>query len=145
MEKIEIDKNKLLLPGDRIEMHFNTTGMVWLTATQIAIIEWRLEGRKDFRIKNYSLPAYNRVIFTIDIIEPPKPKGDIAVQQASIAVTAATIAKIIGAIAIVGIFYLTLDKVYQIIEAPAGKALIGGTAVSFAALALIAVLIFLRK
>jgi len=132
MEKIEIDINEPLAPGDIIEMHYKTTGMVWLTAAQIALIEYRLEKRKDFRIVSHSLPAGNRVIFTIKVC-----------QTNPIVVTAA----IIGA-AIVGagvVAWLTLDKVYQIIEAPAGKALIGGTALFLPALAVIAILIFLRK
>lgn len=142
MEKIEIDKNKPLNPGDVIEMHFKTTGMTWITATQIALIEWRLEGRKDFRIVSHSLPANNRVIFTIRITEPAK---EAEVYQVGVAVTAVTIAKLITVVAVAGIFYLSLDKVYQIIQAPAGKELIRGTTVSFAALAVVAIVLLLRK
>lgn len=132
MEKVEIDKNKPLNPGDIIEMHFSTTGMVWPTAAQIALIEWRLEKRKDFRILSHSLPAGNKVFFTIEVLKTNP-----------VIVTAAVIgAAIIGAGVVA---WLTLDKVYQIIEAPAGKALVGGTALFIPALAVIAVLMFLRK
>lgn len=140
MEKIEIDKNKPLNPGDIIEMHFKTTGMFWLTAAQIALVEWQMEKRKDFRILSHSLPAGNAVIFTIQITEPAAVPQ---VYKAGVGVTAAIIgAAIIGAGVVA---WLTLDKVYQIMESPAGKAVVGGTAVSFAALAVIAILILLRK
>lgn len=132
MEKIEIDINKPLSPGDIIEMHFKTTGMVWMTAAQIALIEYRLEKRKDFRILSHSLPAGNEVFFTIQVLKTNP-----------VIVTAAVIgAAIIGAGVVA---WLTLDKVYQIIEAPAGKALVGGTALFIPALAVIAILMFLRK
>jgi len=132
MEKIEIDKNKQLNPGDIIEMHFKTTGMVWITATQIALIEWRLENRKDFYIIGHSLPANNRVIFMIKVL-----KTNPAL------LTAAVIGGLIIGAGVVA--WLTLDKVYQIMESPAGKAVVGGTALSFAALAVIAILILVRK
>ncbi len=67
MEKVEIDKNKPLKPGDRIEMYFKTTGMVWITAAQIAIIEYRLAGRQGFRILSWSLAGPNTVIFTVQV------------------------------------------------------------------------------
>jgi len=132
MEKIEIDKNKPLNPGDVIEMHFKTIGMVWVTAAQIALIEWRLADRKDFRILSYSLPSGDRVIFEVQ-----------ALKTNPVIVTASVIAAAIIACGVVA--WLMLDKVYQIIEAPAGKALIGGTALFLPALAIIAILVFLRK
>jgi len=142
MEKIQIDKNKQLNPGDVIEMHFRTSGMAILTATQIALIEWRLEKRKDFRIMSHSLPVGNRVIFTILISEPAEEKVP-QVYAAGIGVTAAIIgAAIIGAGVVA---WLTLDKIYQIIETPAGKAAVTGTALFLPALAVIAILLLLRK
>lgn len=132
IKKIEIDKNKPLNPGDIIEMQFKTTSMVWLTATQIALIEWRIEKRKDFRILSHSLPANNRVNFVIEVLKTNP-----------VILTAAVIGGVIIGAGVVA--WLTLDKVYQIIEAPAGKALIGGTALFLPALAIIAILMFLRK
>jgi hypothetical protein len=132
MEKVEIDVNKPLDPGAVIEMHFKTTGMVWLTATQIALIEYRLSGRKDFRINSWSLAGSNTVIFEVRILKTNP-----------IIVTAAVIgAAIIGAGVVA---WLTLDKIYQIIESPAGKTVIGGTALFLPALAIIAIVFFLRK
>lgn len=132
MEKIEIDKNKPLNPGDIIEMHFSTIGMVWVKAAQIALIEWRLSGRKDFRILSVSTPGPNTVIFTIEILKTNP-----------VVVTAAVIGSVIIGAGIVA--WLTLDKVYQLVESPVGKVAVGGAAVSFAALAVIAILVLLRK
>jgi len=132
MEKIEIDKNKPLNPGDIIELHFRSPGMVWIAAAQIALIEWRLEKRKDFRMLSHSLPAGNRVIFTIKILKTNP-----------VVLTAAVIgAAIIGAGVVA---WLTLDKVYQIVESPVGKVAVGGTALFLPALAIIAIIFLLRK
>lgn len=132
MEKIEIDKNKPLVPGDRIELHFLTTGMVWLTAAQIALIESRLEKRKDFRILSHSLPANNRVIFTAQILKTNP-----------VIVTASIIGGLIIGAGVVA--WLTLDKVYQIIESPTGKAVVGSTAIGFAAIAIMALIGISKK
>lgn len=132
MEKTEIDINKPLNPGDIIEMHFKTVGMVYITATQIALIEWRLEGRKDFFILSHSLPIGSEFFFTIQVLKTNP-----------VIVTAAVIGAVIIGAGVVA--WLTLDKVYQIMESPAGKAAVAGTAVSFAALALIVILILLKK
>lgn len=132
MEKILIDKDKQLNAGDRVELHFITTGMVWITAAQIALIESRLEGRKDFTILSHSLPSNNRVIFSVQVLKTNP-----------VIVTAAVIgAAIIGA----GIVaWLTLDKVYQIMESPTGKAVIGSTAVGVLTIALLALLGLSKK
>lgn len=130
-EKIEISINKPLNPGDRIEMHFLTTDMFWITAVQIALIESRLENREDFRILNHSLPEYNKVIFTIEVLKTNP-----------VIVTAAVIgAAIIGA----GIItWLVLDKVYEIVESPAGTVALAGTGSLGIAALFIAVLLLLR-
>lgn len=128
MEKTEIDINKPLSPGDIIEMHFKTTGMVWLTATQIALIEYRVEKRKDFCILSHSLPANNRVIFTVRVLKTNP-----------VLVTAAVIgAIIIGTLAVA---WLTLDKVEQVTESPTGKVLAGGALVA----AILALLVLIKR
>jgi len=132
MEKIEIDINKPLNPGDVIELHFIITGMFWITAAQIALIEYRLEKRKDFRIISHSLPSGNNVIFTVKVLKTNP-----------VVVTAAVIGAVIIGAGVVA--WLTLDKIYQIVESPAGKVAIGGTALFIPALAIIAILIFFRK
>jgi len=128
MEKIEIDKDKPLKPGDRIEMYFKTTGMVWITAAQIALIEYRLAGRQEFRILSWSLAGPNTVIFTVRINK-----------TTPVVVTAAvTGGAIIGAGVVAG---LTLDKVLQIIESPTGKVMAGGAIVA----AILGLLVLIKK
>jgi len=128
MQKVEIDINKPLNSGDIIEMQFKTTGMVWITATQIALIEWRIEKRKDFRILSHSLPANNRVNFVIQILKTNP-----------VLITAAVIGGVIIGAGVVA--WLTLDKVYQITESPTGKVLAGGAIVA----AVLALLVLIRK
>lgn len=138
MEKIVIDKDSPLNPGDIIEMEFICSGMVWITATQIAIIEWKLRERKDFAVLSHSLPANNRVIFTIEVRKPPDPKPP-EVYQAG--VTPATIAVIIAAAALGAVFALTLREVRLLIKTPGGKAIVGVTGIA----AILGLLILLRK
>jgi len=113
IEKIEIDRHKPLSPGDRLELHFTSLSMVWITAAQIAIIDARLESRKEFRILSWQFPANNKVVFTVEILKTNP-----------IIVTAAIIGGLIIGAGVLA--WLTLDKVYQIMESPAGKIAIGG-------------------
>ncbi len=117
MQKIEIDRDKPLSPGDVIEMHFSTLGMIWLKATQLALIEYRLSGRKDFTILSWSTPGLNTVVFKIRI-NKTNP----------VIVTASVIGGLIIGAGVVA--WLTLDKVLQIIESPTGKVLAGGAIVA---------------
>lgn len=128
MEKVEIDKNKPLSPGDIIELHFSTIGMVWVKATQIALIEYRLAGRKDFTIMSVGTPGMNTVIFEIRI-NKTNP----------VIVTAAVIGGLIIGAGVVA--WLTLDKVLQIIESPTGKVLAGGAIVA----AIVTLLVLMKK
>jgi len=129
IQRIEIDKDKVLLPGDRIELHFKTTSMLWVTAAQIALIEWRIGKRDDWEILSNSLPANNRVIFTILVKDSAKTSP--VLQTAGIGVTAAVIAAAIVAVGVIS--WLTLDKVLQIMETPEGKIAVAGTGVGIAA------------
>ena len=129
MERIEIDKNKELSPGDIIEMHFKTIGMVWLKAAQMAMIEWQLKNRKDFTILSWSIPESNTVIFTIR-----------ANKTNPVIVTGAIIGGLIITAGVVA--WLTLDKVFQITETPAGKIFMSGAG-AIATAAAIAIVIAL--
>lgn len=122
MAKIEIDPNQVLNPGDRVELHFKSIGMVWIKATQIYLIEKRLEGRKDFELVRTLTPSATEVIFVVDI------KGGAPVAAQGLVVTGAaviTAAKIAAIIAALGIVYLTFSKAYLIVEtvseSPAGQ------------------------
>lgn len=132
MQKIEIDPNKALEPGDKIELHFKSVGLAWLQAAQIASIDWILSWRKDFDILNWQIPESNKVIFTVRV-NKTNP----------VVVTAAIIgAAIIGA----GVMaWLTLDKVYQIVESPAGKVGFAGFGAGAAIAAITGLLALLKK
>lgn len=127
MERVEISTTKALSPGDLIEMHFKTIGLAWLKAAQIALIEWNLQGREGFEILSWQIPNPNAVIFKVKI-----KKTNPAV------ITAAVIgAAIIGAGVVA---WLILDKVYQIVETPAGKIGFAGFGLATAAAVVAAVL-----
>lgn len=130
--KIEIDKNKPLNPGDVIELHFKSFGMAWLKAAQIAMIDWMLKGRPEFEILSWQIPTNTTVIFECRV-KKTNP----------VVVTAAVIAAAIVAVGVVA--WLTLDKVYQIMETPAGKIGVAGTGVGLAAAGIIALLALLPK
>ncbi len=71
MPWIKIDKDDVLKAGDLIKIHFRTIGMTWIKAAQIALIEWRLEKRKDFEIVNIDYWQKNKVTFKIRIKGEP--------------------------------------------------------------------------
>lgn len=117
MPKVEIDIDKPLQPGDRVDLHFKSTGLAWIKAAQIALLENRLAGRKDFNTIGITNPADQPrlLIFHIEIMgSPPPPPGTKSlVVTTAAALTAAKIAVIIGAL---GLFYLTLSKAYLIVK-----------------------------
>ena len=113
MERIEIDKNKPLNPGDIIEMHFKSIGLAWLQAAQIALIEYKLKGEPTFEILSTEIRDKTTAIFKIRV-KKTNP----------VVVTAAIIGGIIIGVGIMA--WLTLDKVYQIMETPAGKVTVAG-------------------
>ena len=125
MQRIEIEPNKPLQPGDIIEMEFSSVGMLWIQAAQLALIEWRLADRSDFTILNHSVVEKTKIIFKIRIDSSGNDEmAEVEIQEAAIITTAVVIGAAIlaaGAIA-----WLTLDKVYQIITEPAGQVLVGG-------------------
>lgn len=132
MQKVEIDKNKPLEPGDLIEMHFKTFGGTWLKSAQIALIEWRLEGWPYFQIISWTLPDPHTWIVEIRI-KKTNP----------VSVTAAIIAGVI--IAAGAIAWLTLDKVYQILESPAGQVGVAGFGALAIVVAVVVILSLLSK
>lgn len=129
MEKIPIDINEPLNPGDLIELHFSSIGLVWIQAVQVALIEWRLKSRKDFTIVNSEVIDKTRLIFRVRI-EKTNP-------------VLITVAVIAGAIAVAGVgIWLTFTGAYKLTPAaqlgsikefladPTGKILaVGGLAV----------------
>lgn len=123
MQRIEIDKNKKLNPGDVVELEFKTLGDVWFPAAQIAMIEAALANRTDWEIISNTLVVAGRITFTV-LIKKYEPEGSwlqpagtelqSSLVFTTIAVTAATIGASICAVGLVT--WLVLDKVYQIVE-----------------------------
>lgn len=132
MSKIEIDRDKPLNPGDIIELHFKTLGMVWLKASQIALVDWYLDRRKDFKIRSWSLPNNTSVIFEVEILKTNP-----------VIVTAAVVAAAIAGVLFM--CWLTLDKVYQIVDVPAGKIAVAGGGIGMAAAGIGLLALLLKK
>lgn len=141
LQRIEIDKNKPLMPGDVIELEYRCTGMVWITSAQVALIEWKLARRTDWEIISNSLPENNRITFKI-LIKSKTPQ-DPKLQTASIGVTALMVSAAIVAVGVIG--WLTLDKIYQLTETPAGKIAVAGMGAAGIAVLIIALLMLLKK
>ena len=143
----EIDAGKWLLPGDRIRLEFKSIGLTWIKATQIALIERRLEGRADFTIKSVGTPVDQptKLTFTIDVKGGQPPGGVLAV--APVIITAAAIGGVIVATGIV--YKLTLEKSFlmvgETIQSPAGQVAIGGMGIGLAAAGIVALLALLPK
>ncbi len=123
MERIEIDKNEPLQPGDIIELHYKTFGPTWIKATQVAILERRLKDKPEYELIS-SQYLQNRLILTIKIRQPAA-EPEMQVQKASI-VSAALIIKAITVVAVGVLIWMSLDKIYKISESPAGKIGIAG-------------------
>ncbi len=120
-ETVEISEDDPLEPGTKILMHFKTWGGTYITAAEIAMIEWKLEKEDRFRIRSHSLPADQTVIFEIEVLK-----------HNPVLLTAGAIAAVIIVSGVIG--FLLLTKVERIIdtvfESPVGKyATVGVTTV----------------
>ena len=102
MAKILLDPNQALSAGDRVEMHFKSTGLTWIKATQIYLLEKKLEGRTDFRILNIETATVDPTALVIRVE---------VLRSNPILVTAAYIAMVIAGFAAAGIiFKLTFEQ-----------------------------------
>ncbi len=119
MEKIEISKDEILVPGDRIEMIFSIYGPTWLRAAQLYAIEERLRDNKNYELLSYETTDDNKLIMNIRIKQPDP--NDVQVIKAGVSP-----AIIVAAIAAVGVslfYWLSLDGTYKLVETPAVKTL----------------------
>ncbi|MBA7518477.1 hypothetical protein ES705_10547 [subsurface metagenome] len=136
MEKIEIDKDVPLNPGDIIEMHYITAGMGIITATQNRTDRVAARSAERFRDFELSTAAWlESCRIYIQIKEPAMDDPQVA--GVGVAITAAIIgAAIIGA-GVIGL--MSLDKILLIMESPAAKvAVVGfGSLAAAAAIALV--------
>lgn len=153
MQRIEIDENQVLNPGDRVELHFKSSGMAWIKAAQIALIDARLSNRDDWRIDSFETPddQPTLIICTVRVLgktaqqETAGPER----QEAGLGVVV-TCAAIAGVIITAGVVYsLTLQKTFLIVQdvaaSPAGKVAVAGGGLALAAIAIIALISILPK
>jgi len=107
MAKILLDPNQALSAGDRVEMHFKSTGLTWIKATQIYLLEKKLEGRTDFRILNIETATVDPTALVIRVE---------VLQSNPILVTAAYIAIVIVGFAAAGIiFKLCFERAFLLV------------------------------
>ncbi len=124
MAKIEITKDAVLQPGDVVEMHYKVIGPVWLKAIQIAAIESRLEkDARFFHTGTWFEGEDDRTLVVRIIITRPRPEEQPEIQEAGVPVAAIIIA--IAAAAGAVFVWLSLSKVYKIVETPGGAVTFG--------------------
>lgn len=141
-EKIEIEKDAALEPGDIIEMHFDVIGgpgWVGARAIQIAIIEARLQNSPTLEVINFD-ELDDDVIITLKIRDATGQR--VEVQQAGM-LTAMIIS---ATVVTIGIFtWLSFKTVYKITDSPAGKVALVGAGSAGIALLIIVILLVLAK
>ena len=146
MAKVEIDKKYPLEAGDVIELVYNVKGPAWVVGTALTIIESALNRKKNYSVEAWSHdPDKGQVSIEVKIIDPTPPSdAPPEVQQAGIG------AAIVWAIAVIGggvFVWLSLDKIYKIVDTPAGQVAVagGGSMALVAGLAGLAALFGLAK
>ena len=156
MALIPIDKNRLLNPGDRVELHFKTTGMAWVRATQIALIESRTKSRTDWKIIRFKEYPDQPTLLVMEVeVIKPVAESEPEVQRAGLGVSCAIIAATVAALGVV--YYLTLQESFlivaetfqtvaetgkEVVESPVGKVAVAGTGIGIAAAGIAALLLF---
>jgi len=166
MAKVLIDKNQPLTRGDIIELHFVSSGMAWIKATQIALLEYEFAGREDWKIIRFETPVDfpNSLIITVEVLGGKRPAGEtpgatgswlqsgLVASTTAIAITAAVIAASIIGINVVGFltfraaYQMTREDIKEFVESPVGKVAAAGTGIGLAAAGIAALaLIFLPK
>lgn len=122
MAWVVIDKDKPLKKGDIVELEFRILSGLWLSSTEIALIEWSLKDRDDWEILSNTLPSQGRIKFTVRVkgygatgswLQPPAATG-LVVTGTVVAVTVAKIAATICAVGLV--MSLVLYEARQFVE-----------------------------
>ena len=171
MAKIAIDQDQTLTRGDVIEIHFASLGMNWIKATQIVLLEQKLQGREDWTVLNYQTPVDqpSTLIMTVKVIGGPRPEGEtpgatggwLVPMQMGLAPVAVPVAYAIKAAAIIAVivsagimyrltvqevFLVTAENIRDVFGSPEGKIAVAGTGVGIAAAGVAALLyLFMRK
>lgn len=160
MPLTKIDRNQALTRGDRVELHFVSSGMAWIKAVQIVQLEQAMEGRTDWRIIGWETPVEfpTLLIMRVEVLEGKRPAGQtpgatgewLATPLVATAIIV-TCASIAGVIITAGIVYnLTLKETFlvwaetasEIASSPVGKVAAAGTGLGIAAAGIAALLLF---
>jgi len=84
---VEVPKNLPMAPKSIMRLHFTTVGITYVTATQIAMIEKRLDQKKEFFVRSHSIPKKDGFLsdfyFEVEVREPT-PDSDPEIQKAGI-------------------------------------------------------------
>jgi len=120
MAKVLIDKDKPLTRGDRVEMHFVSSGMASIKALQIALLEQRFKSRADWNIIRFQTPDEypTLLILTIEIL-----------QETTVAVVADMIitSGIVFELNLAETFLLNPQAAREAVESPAVKVAVSGS------------------
>jgi len=132
-EYIPLGENELVYPGDTIRLHFKTVGMVWLAATQIALIEKRFADKHpEYKIwsREYTKDS---LTFTIEIREKP----NVLPEMQKAGVHWAAIATMVASLSAFGIVYFLstgAEKMKPAVTIFSAATLLGAAAALFVAL-----------
>ena len=144
MAKIELDPNQALSAGDRVELHFKSTGMTWIKAMQIYLIEQKLEGRTDFEVLSVQTPTLDptSLIFVVKVLK----SNPILVTALYIAgIIAASAATIVFSLTFGKAFLIVVEKAAEVMTSPAGQVAIAGTGLALPIIAGILLLGLMKK
>ena len=143
-EKIEITKDTPLNPGDKIEMKFNLYGAgdwYYFRAVQVAAIENRLKKK----YKNLDFTGWtdaDDALYMRFTVKQPSTDPMENVQEAGIVTGAIIALTVIGG----GILtWMVFDKIYKIVDSPAGQIALAGTGAAGIGLLIVVVLVLLSK
>jgi len=144
MAKIKLDPNQPLSVGDHVELHFKSTGLTWIKATQIYLLEKKLEGRTDFRVDSISTPTLEptSLVFTVEILKT----NPIVMTAGFVAIViAGAAATIVFSLSLVAIFLIGKETVEKVVTSPAAQVAIAGTGLALPIIAGILLLGLLKK
>ena len=115
MPLTKIPKDEQLAPGDRVELHFKSSGMAWIKATQIVLLEQKFKGRTDWEIIGWETPVEQPTLLIMRAeIKKFVMEDNPELQQAGVGAVV-TCAAIAGVIITAGIVYrLTLQETFLI-------------------------------
>ncbi len=129
MPKQEITKDAMLMPGDEIELHYRIIGPALMQAVQIAIVESKINKDERFYLHSVT-PAHSNdtadYIFSVTIRQPRQPEPidpNKMPEPAQAAIPIAALLIVIGSAFAALFLFMSLQKMYKIVQTPAGAVL----------------------